>query len=360
MQRVGDGEAQRTQGGVAGGDGQHDDADEGDHAADVAEDVTADDADSGGRLRGDGFLKAEVVYAHCARGPDHCDEALKHHHVVEGGAAFALALHGAGDYRRLRGVEAREYAAGHRDEEHGDEVPVVEVLGIVEHAVVVPGALPQVYEGIALCEHADEHADGGEEQDRAEDGVDAADYRVNGEHGRAEVVGENNAVDNPRGDRGGRAGEVEHLRRGDVAGGVDEHRAHKQKQQADKDVVNDIDALVGVLLDHIGHLRAAVAQADHAGEVVVHRAADDVAYRDGDECDGSEQNALNGSEYGPGPGNVQQVDKAVLPAFHGNVVHAVLLGVGRSLAVVGSEDLLTELAVEECAREKNNKADNEC
>ena len=34
--------------------------------------------------------------------------------------------------------------------------------------------------------------------------------------------------------------------------------------------------------------RAAVAEADHAGEIVVHSAADYVADGDGDECDGPE------------------------------------------------------------------------
>ena len=106
MQRVGHGQAQRAQSGVAGGDGQDDDAEQGDYATDVAEDIFADDADSAGSELCVRLLKAEVVDAHCARRPDHCYEALKHHHVIEGVAALTLALHGAGDDGSLSGVEA--------------------------------------------------------------------------------------------------------------------------------------------------------------------------------------------------------------------------------------------------------------
>ena len=77
----------------------------------------------------------------------------------------------------------------------------------------------------------------------------------------------------------------------------------------DKHVVYVVDALVAVLADHGAHLSAAVTQADHAGEVVVHGTADDVADGDGDESDGSKQDALNGSEDGAGTCDVQQVDQ---------------------------------------------------
>jgi hypothetical protein len=46
----------------------------------------------------------------------------------------------------------------------------------------------------------------------------------------------------------------------------------------------------------------------------VHSTADDVADGNGDECDGSKQDALNGSKDGTGTCDVQQVDQAVLPA----------------------------------------------
>ena len=211
-----------------------------------------------------------------------------------------------------------------------------------------------------MSEDTDEHADGGEHQDGAEDGIDPADDGVDGEYGGDQVIDEDDTVDDPGGHGGGQAVEAEDLGGGNVAGGVDEHGAHQQQQHAHEDVVDGEDALVGVLADHVGHLGTAVTQADHAAEIVVHGAADDVADGDGDECDGPEQDALDGSEDGAGACDVQQVDQAVLPAAHGHIVHTVLLGVGRGLTVVRTEDLLAELAVQRRADEQDHEADCKC
>ncbi len=158
---------------------------------------------------------------------------------------------------------------------------------------------------------------------------------------------------------GSLAVEAEHLSGGDVAGGVHEHGTHQQEQHAHKDVVHGEDALVGVLTDHFGHLGTAVTQADHTAEVVVHCATDDVADGDGDERDGAKQDALNGAQDGACACDVQQVDQAVLPAAHGHVVHAVLLGIGGGRPVVRPEDLFAQRAIEGGAAEEDDKADDE-
>ena len=256
-------------------------------------------------------------------------------------------------------MEAGEDAAGDGDEEHRQEVAIRKVLRVVDSAVS-PCAVPQLNERVALGEDADEHADCREEQYAAEHRVNAADYRVDGEHGCNEVVDENDAVDDPSGNRGGLAGEAEHLLCGDVARGVDEHRADEQQQYAHEHVVYPVNTLVGILFDHVRHLAAAVAQTDHAGEVIMHRAADDVADGDCDECDGAEENTLNGAEDRACARDVEQVYKAVLPALHRHVVHAVLLCVRRCLAVVRTEHLFTQLAVQICADNKHRKANYEC
>ena len=92
----------------------------------------------------------------------------------------------------------------------------------------------------------------------------------------------------------------------------------------------------------------------------MHGAADDVADGDGDERDGPEQNALDGPEDGACTCDVQQIDEAVFPASHGDVVHAVLLRVGGGLPVVGAEDLFTEFAVQGGSAEKDHEADDKC
>ena len=92
----------------------------------------------------------------------------------------------------------------------------------------------------------------------------------------------------------------------------------------------------------------------------MHGAADDVADGDGDKCDGPEQNALDGPQDGAGTGDVQQVDQAVSPALHGDIVHAVLFGVGRGLTVVRPENFLAEASVQRSAAEQDHKTDDKC
>ena len=372
MQGLRNRQAQGAQRGIAGGDGQNNNAQQSDDAAHRPQDILADHTDGAGSQRGIDLLQAQVVHTHGGGGPDHGDEALEDHHIVEGHAALPLALHGAGDDSGLRGVEAGENAAGHGDEEDGDEVVGVKVLTIAEGRLLTGGCInsprverdampviPQVQQGIALDEQADEHTHGGEQQDGAEDGINAADDGVDGEHGGNQIVDEDNTVDDPGGGIIHRAGEAEDLGGGDVAGGIDEHRADQQQQHAQEDVIDGEDTLVGVSADHVRHLGAAVAEADHAGEIVVHSSADYVADGDGDECDGPEQDALNGSDDGAGACDIQQVDEAVLPFPHGNVVHAVLLGIGGRLPVIGAEDLFAELAIDGCAYEQDHEADQE-
>ena len=86
-------------------------------------------------------LKAQVVNAHGAGCPYHCDEAFQDHHVVECHAALFLALHRTGDDRRLGGVESGEDAAGHRDEEDRDKVVLAEIC-TVQDASCIP-SLPR-------------------------------------------------------------------------------------------------------------------------------------------------------------------------------------------------------------------------
>ena len=184
-------------------------------------------------------------------------------------------------------MEAGQNAAGHGDEEDGNEVVGAEVLAIAEGGLGAVGGgvsehqalpvIPHVQQRIALDKQADEHTHGGEQQDGAEDGIDAADDGVDGEHGGDQIINEDDTVNHPGGDRGGSTVKTKHLSGGDVAGGVDEHRADQQQQHAQEDVIDGEDTLVGVSTDHVRHLGAAVAEADHAGEIVVHGAADDVA-----------------------------------------------------------------------------------
>ena len=164
VQRIGNGHTQCAQRGVAGGYRQNDNAEQSDYAAYRSEDVLADDADGLGSKGCYRLLKAEVVNAHCTGCPYHCYEALKDHHVVEGIASLALALHGAGDDSRLGGMEAGQYAAGDGNEEYREEVTACKILTVVENALIAPDIVPDLDERIALYEQPDENTDSREQQ----------------------------------------------------------------------------------------------------------------------------------------------------------------------------------------------------
>ena len=232
----------------------NDNAEQSDYAAYRSEDVLADDADGLGSKGCYRLLKAEVVNAHCTGCPYHCYEALKDHHVVEGIASLALALHGAGDDSRLGGMEAGQYAEGDGNEEYREEVTACKILTVVENALIAPDIVPDLDERIALYEQPDENTDSREQQNAAEYRVDTADDLVDGEYGRNEVVQEDNAVDDPCGNCSSVAREVKHLSCGNIAGGIDKHCTDKQQKQAYKYIVYAKNTLVGVLFDHVWHL----------------------------------------------------------------------------------------------------------
>ena len=120
--------------------------------------------------------------------------------------------------------------------------------------------------------------------------------------------------------------------------------APKKEQDAAENLLHTVDTLAGIAADHSGHLGSTVAQTDHNAEIVMGGTGDDVANRNGNEGNGAKENALNGAEEGACTGNVQQVNQGVLPAGQRDKVHAVLLCVGGSLAVIGTKDPDTELA----------------
>ena len=92
----------------------------------------------------------------------------------------------------------------------------------------------------------------------------------------------------------------------------------------------------------------------------MHRAADDITDGDGNKGDGAKEDALDGAKDGTGTCDVQQIDQHILPLGHGDIVHAVLFGIGRSLPVIGAKHLFADRAVDGGAHEQDDKADDEC
>ncbi len=269
-------------------------------------------------------------------------------------AAMLFFFQGAADQRGLGTVEAGHDAAGHGDKEDRDEgqpsdVPdkAARFLRIGRDPVRGGGqqALEVAQVDAAIGEHANQHGNGGHDQEGAEDGIDAADDLVNGEDRGQDVVHKDQAVHQPQHPVGGGGGLLEDVANDEVAGGVHENHAHQHQQDAGEPQVDGLGLVAQVLGDDAGHLRAAVAGGDHAVEVVMHRAGQHAANGDGNQGNRPKQNALDGAQHRAGARDVEQVDQGVLPGRHRHIVHVVALRVRGGGPVIRAKLLLDELAV---------------
>ena len=77
----------------------------------------------------------------------------------------------------------------------------------------------------------------------------------------------------------------------------------------------------------------------------MHGAAEHAAYRNEDERNGTEQNTLDRTEHRTGAGNVEQLNKRILPLLHGDVVHTITLRIRGRRSHIRTEDALDEFAV---------------
>ena len=263
-------------------------------------------------------------------------------------------------------MESGKDAAGNGQEEDRNEVSAGEstrakVCTEIKSAVRcklsdrVP-VIPYVDQRISLCEDCNEDTDCRKYQDQTENRIDTADDLIDREYRCDQIVDEDHRVDDPGRSLLRSSAEAEYLCCCDISGCVNEYSADKEQQNADKDIIQNIYRLVCVVLNKLRHLGTAVSGADHAAEIVMHGSADDISDRDCKECNGSEQNSLNRSEDRAGSCNVQQVDQAVLPGLHRNIVDAVLLRVSGCLTIIRSEDVLAKLTVQESPADKDHKA----
>ena len=211
MEGVRYGQTERTKRGVTGCDREYDDSDEGDGTSDRTESphtYHSDDAGRGNLLQsavhllevGEGpvfahlhhdaaLVHAELDEHHRTGGPDHRDEALDDHHIIEGHAPVVLALDCPRDEGRLCGVEAGEDSAGHGHKENGNEVLCFEIISVLKRAGVP--RLPDIYQRIMEDRHGGEYSHGGENENCAEDRVDTADDLVDREYRRNEIIDKN-------------------------------------------------------------------------------------------------------------------------------------------------------------------------
>ena len=110
----------------------------------------------------------------------------------------------------------------------------------------------------------------------------------------------------------------------------------------------------------LGHLYASLADGDHAGQIIVNGSAYDAAYGDRNECNGTEEDALYGTQDRACSRDVKEVYERILPLGQGDIIDAVILLVCGSLSVIRSEGPLTDIAVKPSSQDQEDDAHYEC
>ncbi len=315
VQEIRHDEAGAAKRGVTRGDGQDHHAEDGQDAANGAEQAGGDFVY---HRRGTAACQSSVerfsavVEGETQGAPDEGDDAFTDHGAVENEAAGFFVLHAARHQRGLGGVEAGHSTTGDGDEEQRPE----RQLGRVQ----VGEVHPCVVEALAGDDEADDEADRHEYQQCAEDGVEAADDLVDGHYGRQDVVGEDghDPVDQIGGGQvGQQARRAQH-----------ENHAHQHQQDYGEQVHEVLGGVAQVLTDHGRHRGALGAYRQHAGEVVVYRTGEDAAKHDPQHGDRTIQGTQDGAEDGADAGDVEQLDQIDFLVRHGDIVNPVRHGDG--------------------------------
>ena len=361
MKDVGDDEAGGAVGGVAAGDGCCHDTENGEDSADAAHPGLADQVDEergvgavaagveDGREGVVGFLADIVTRRHGLSGgeldgggsPYHGDDALGDHGAVEDDASATLILQTARHEGRLRGMKAADGTAGDGDAEEGEDREALGVMG-------EEGRVGDLRHPTILCEEAEAHADGHDEQGGAEERVEAADEGVDGQQCGQHAVEEHKAEPHPAPGAHihsphatGHGGE-------EACGGGDEDGADGHEE----DDAEDAHTLTGDTPQFVAHdfrqRSTILAQRDHTAEIVVDSAHEDAAEDDPQVGGRTEEDAHDGTEDGACAGDVEELNEIDTPRGHRDVVGTVLQAVRRGLAIrLHTEAALYEATVEE-------------
>ena len=217
---------------------------------------------------------------------------------------------------------------------------------------------PDLGDGVGrVGKDAEDNAHSHDDQADAEHGVDLTDDGIDGDKGGDEVIHQND--DQPEQGGGQQTGHAAVLAQGnDQAGrahcehGTDHDQQHNREHT--HDVLHDRSKVsAGDLSDGC----AIVALAHHTGEVVMHTTCKDGAEGDPQEHHGTPQSTLQCTKDGAQTCNVQQLDEEQLPLGHHNVVNAVVDAHSRSFAVVRSERVVNDLAIDKVADDQERQTE---
>ena len=202
---------------------------------------------------------------------------------------------------------------------------------------------------IAAERDAAQHAEGHDNQDDAEDGIQLADQLVDGKQRRQHIIDQDDR--DPELLIQGRGGQPRDQRRR----AVDEYRSRQDQKHDGEHAHHPFGRAAQIDAGELGDGIAPVAAGDHAGHIIVHRAAQDRAEYDPQEHHRAEAGAHQRAEDRPRAGDVQKLHQKGLPGLHGHAVDAVIDGDGRGLPVIGGENPFHDPAVHGISNHQDNQ-----
>ena len=168
-----------------------------------------------------------------------------------------------------------------------------------------------------------------EDQTEGKDGVDIADDLVNRTEGSNDVIEEYDhnppvGIESPlRGHSAQQFGRTAH-----------EGSSQQNQQDADEDAHHLAGEIAEIGTDDFRKGGTVHADAHHRGQIVMHSAGEDAAKDDPQIGSGSELGTHDGTEDGSKAGDVEELHHIDLPRRHRNIIHTILLGIGRCFAVL--------------------------
>ena len=294
-------------------------------------------------------LRSVVEEPHSHRSPNQSYHSLSNHCTIEYGSSLAFRLQAASHQRTLRSVKTANCATGYSDEEAGEDA--VGEPGRVGLLSQVAQSVPQFGQNWHLHEQHHHQSHSHKQQREREYGVYLADNLVDRQHRCHDVVGEDNA-------------HPHHLRTAHVSQylsrTVHEYRSDHNKQEYGKHQQHLGSGTSEILAYKRRQVATTVAQRKHAREVVVNGSCKDASEYNPQIGNGSELGAHDSSEDRTSARNVQKLNHEHLPVGHRHVVNAVGFGYSRGGAVVGSEYVLYETAIDCVAQYEGYETNYKC
>lgn len=208
---------------------------------------------------------------------------------------------------------------------------------------------PELAERITGNKKHDKDTDRRNNEQSAENRINLADDLIYRKNRRDKIINKDRAVDDPGRSLARGPAEPEQLCSRYIARSINKNNAAQEAGNAHKSRKEPEHAPFLEPSDHLGHLQPALAGTYHTGKIIMHGTADHTAYGNGDKSDRPEKNTLNRSENRARSRDVEQVDKTVLPALHGNVVNIILFSVSGSLPVIRTENALADSPVNQAS-----------